>query len=96
MFGGVGLYRDSLMFGLVTGGQIFLKSDGETGALFRAAGSRPFAFERQGKTVETSYFSLPSEALDDSDALKLWAGRAFDAAVRSSTKPKKRKMRAKP
>lgn len=86
MFSGAGLYRDGVIFGLALGGGIFLKADAETEALFRAAGSHPFAFERQGRRVETSYWSVPSEALDDAESLKEWAERAYQAALRKPAK----------
>jgi DNA transformation protein and related proteins len=95
MFGGVGLYFDGQIFGLVIGGEIYLKCDAEIEPLFRAAGSRPFVYDKQGKTITVAYWSLPSAALDDSDALKLWAGRAFEAALRARDRPKKRKSAAR-
>ena len=69
MFGGLGIYRDGLMFGLVVDGEIYLKADAETAPLFREAGSQPFRYQKGDRIVETSYHSLPEEALDDPDAL---------------------------
>ena len=83
MFGGMGLYREGVMFGLVSGDELFLKSDAETACRFRDAGSRPFSFQRAGKRIETSYWSLPDAALHDSEALKVWAALACAAARRS-------------
>jgi DNA transformation protein and related proteins len=94
MFGGFGLYRDGLIFGILrSDGDIYLKGDDETAEQFRAVGSQPFVYSKDGRHFTMSYWALPSEALDDSDALKLWAGRALDAAVRSNNKPKKRAKR---
>jgi DNA transformation protein and related proteins len=95
MFGGAGLYLDSQIFGLVIGGEIYLKCDDAIEPLFRAAGSHPFVYDSRGKTVTVGYWSLPSEALDDSDAMKLWAGRAFDAAFRSAKAKKPKTKRRK-
>lgn len=83
MFGGAGLYRDGLMFGLASGGEIYLKADEETVERFREAGCRPFVYERGGKSATMSYWSAPAEVLDDGEALKAWAELAFQAAVRS-------------
>ncbi len=94
MFGGAGLYLEGVIFGLVIDGVIYLKCDAEIEPLFRAAGSRPFVYDKQGKAITVAYWSLPSEALDDSDALKLWADRAFEAALRGA-KPEKAKKLAK-
>jgi DNA transformation protein and related proteins len=92
MFGGFGLYRDGLIFGILrSDGDIYLKSDEESVEQFRAAGSHPFAYSKDGRRFTMSYWTLPSEALDDSDALTLWAGRAFDAALRSAKQTKVKK-----
>ncbi len=94
MFGGFGLYRDGVIFGILrSDGDVYLKCDEETVALFSAAGSQPFAYSKDGRSFTLSYWTLPSEALDDSDALTLWAGRAFEAALRApkAKKPKKSK-----
>jgi DNA transformation protein len=99
MFGGQGIYRDGLMFGLVAGGEIYLKTDGEAATRFAAAGSAPFSFAREGKSVATSYWRLPEEALDDPDALVRWAEIGFECAQRAGAakrKPKTISRRPRP
>jgi DNA transformation protein len=91
MFGGQGIFRDGRMFGLVSDERIFLKSDDETRGRFQAAGSRAFTFRKNGSPVETSYWSLPDEALDDPDSLKVWADLAYQAAL--SVTPKRQRKR---
>jgi DNA transformation protein len=94
MFAGAGVYRDGVFFALATSdGGIFLKCDAEIEARFRAAGSSPFIYGRDTRKVTMSYWSLPNEALDDSDALKEWAELAYQAALR---KPEKRPKKNKP
>ena len=90
MFGGAGVYRDGLMFGLVSGGELFLKTDPTTVQRFREAGSRPFTFQKNGTAVETSYYSLPGEALDDPEVVALWAETACGSAQRAK-RPRKRR-----
>lgn len=96
MFGGAGLYRDGVIFGLVTDSGIYLKCDAEIEPRFRAAGSHPFVDGRDTKSITMSYWSLPNEALDDSDALKEWAELAFGAALRKSASKKKSGRRVRP
>ncbi len=84
MFGGAGVYRDGLMFALVADNEVFLKADDASAPRFRAAGSRPFVYEKGGKQVDMSYFSVPDEALDEPERLKLWADLAFETAVAAS------------
>jgi DNA transformation protein len=90
MFGGAGIYRDGVMFALVAGDDIYLKVDDATRERFREADCRCFVYEKNGKAVEMSYWSLPDEALDEPDLLKVWADLAWQAALRSR-KPKRRK-----
>lgn len=96
MFGGFGLYRDGIIFGILrSDGDIYLKSDDETAELFQEAGSHPFHYSKDGRRFTMSYWSLPHEALDDPDAVKHWAELAYGAALRSAAaKPVKKRHRA--
>ena len=51
MFGGVGSYAEGLCFAIESGGEVFLKIDGETQAAFTAAGSSPFVYNAKGKPM---------------------------------------------
>jgi DNA transformation protein len=93
MFGGAGVYRDGVMFALVSGDEVYLKCDDARSSRFREAGCRPFLYEKQGKTVEMSYWSVPEQALDDGELLKVYADLAFQSAVASK---RRRKRHAKP
>jgi DNA transformation protein len=89
MFGGAGVYRDGVIFGLVSDRDIYLKCDETTADTFKEAGCRPFTYEKDGKQVEMSYWSLPEEALDDRELLKRWADLAYQAGVRSKKPDRK-------
>lgn len=91
MFGGAGVYRDGLMFALVADSDVYLKCDEACAERYREAGCRPFLYEKDGKSVEMSYRSMPEQAADDSELLRFWVGVACDAALRSGKRsPKKR------
>ena len=54
--------------------------DGQLRAALEDAGSEPFWYEKQGKTVIVNgYQSAPESALDDDAELLEWAGRALGA-----------------
>jgi DNA transformation protein len=103
MFGGHGVYIDGLFVAIVDEGRPYFKVDAETQAHFVAAGCVPFVFESRGKSVPTSYWSLPESALDSAEDMLPWARRAIAAALRKpptkskarSTKPR-RQADAKP
>lgn len=86
MFGGHGIYADGFFFALEAGGEIFLKADAKTRAMFEAAGSSPFVYQGKSKPVAMSYWRLPDEALEDEDELRRWAGLALEAARRKPAK----------
>ena len=82
MFGGHGVFRDGLMFGLVVDDAFYLKVDEHNRAMFEAGGLPPFEYTRKGKRIALSYYLAPEESLEDSHTLAEWARPAFDAALR--------------
>jgi len=86
MFGGWGIYHDSLMFGLYAAGRLYLKTDAHNVAQFEAVGCVPFTYNQRGKVVKLSYWSAPEAVLDDREQALLWARLAFDAALRAKAK----------
>jgi DNA transformation protein len=95
MFGGAGLFREGLMFGLVFDGAIFLKVDEATIPDFEREGSTPFVYtlaESPGRVGRHSlhYWRLPERLYDDPEELVSWAQRAFAIAERRKKAPRKR------
>ena len=94
MFGGSGLYRDDVMFGLVASDVLYLRTDDRNGGDFEARGMKPFTYRHKNNKgpVEMPYSEIPDDVLDDPDILAEWAQKAFVAA--SAAKRKKRKRSA--
>jgi len=82
MFGGHGVYFDGRIVGIVIDEAVYLKTDEATRDAFEAAGCAPFLYESGGKSVAMSYWSVPAEAMDSSQAFLSWARRANEAALR--------------
>ena len=97
MFGGAGLFADGVMFGLLSGGQIYLKADATTVTRFEREQCEPFEYAtKNGKRTLTSYWRLPDRLYDDADELAQWARQMLAAARRDATvKPKAGKKRMK-
>lgn len=94
MFGGLGLFKDNMMFVLVTGERrLFMKVDDETIPLFEAAGSEPFVYTGRGKPIRMSYWTLPESAYDDEEERLEWARHAISAARRSGQSKGNKKKR---
>ena len=76
MFGGVGLYRDGKMFGLIADDVAYLKVDDSNREAFAQAGSGPFKpFPDRPTTM--SYFEIPPDVLESPDELIQWAQRSL-------------------
>jgi DNA transformation protein len=93
MFGGYGIYRDDLIFGLVAGDVLYLKTDEQSVGLFRERGIAPFVYVKQGEPTQTSYYAAPEEMLDDPEEAARWLAIACEAALRFRNRPKKRRRR---
>jgi DNA transformation protein len=88
MFSGYGLFRGGVMFALIAGDTLYLKSDEQTQPDFATAGMRPFVYTRKRGTtaVALSYWQAPPDLLDDPEAMVRWARRAF-ATARAAKRP---------
>lgn len=97
MFGGVGVFRHGLMYGLaLSDGRISLKADDETVADFTAEGCEEWQYQRKnGKMATMGYWYIPERLADDGEALLDWSMKAFDVAVRADAKksPSQRKLK---
>ena len=96
MFGGAGVFRDGLMFGLLADDTIHIKANDDVlkNELI-AEGSGPFVWipasgPRKGEQVDLGYWRLPDAALDDPDEAVKWGRKAFALAkAKAAAKPKK-------
>lgn len=90
MFGGYGLYREGLMFALIADEELFFKTDADNTVQFERAGSRPFVYRSQDRTVQMSYWSAPAASLDSPAVMREWCQSAYAAALRAhaSARPK--------
>ena len=85
MFGGAGLYADGVMFGLVSGGLIYLKADAKSMPAYEREGCGPFEYAtKHGKRAVMSYWRLPDRLYDDADELAQWAHQALAAARKAA------------
>lgn len=88
MFGGHGLYYDGLMFGLVSGGRCYLKTDGITRPAYEAAASEPFRYRSRGRDITIgAYCSVPAQCLESPQDMSAWARAAIEAALRLANAP---------
>ncbi len=96
MFGGAGLFRDDLMFGLIADDTLYFKVDDENRPDFEAQGMRPFTYQVKSRNSRSvmAYFQVPPDLLEEPGELVAWAEKAYAAAVRAAKKKPPRKKRA--
>ena len=82
MFGGSGIFHQGMMIALIAYDTLYLKVDDGNRPDFEAEGMMPFTYEGKGKPVRMSYWQAPDWLYDDPDAMREWAGKAFEAARR--------------
>ena len=82
MFGGYGLYRDETFFGILHKGKLFFKIDETTVGEYRKRKMKPF--RPNGKQTLKSYYQIPADILEDTDALREWAIQAIGCQRRKS------------
>lgn len=95
MFGGLGVFADGMMFGLVAYGELYMKSEPDTEALFEAEGSEPFVYAREGRApVKMGYYKLPENAYEDSEEFLEWANLAFASARKAAAEKARKQSRS--
>ena len=83
MFGGAGLYRDGVMFGILDDDAAFFRVDDALQAELEAQGSVPWVYSMKsdGSIRSMGYWRMPETAADDPDEAVALAKRSFAAAV---------------
>ncbi len=97
MFGGRGIFKDGLMFALLSSRDVFyFKADDETTPAFVAEGCEQWTPEMQGRVMPMPYWRAPERLFDEPDEFAEWARAAFAVAVRTKkAPPRKAKAAAK-
>jgi DNA transformation protein len=95
MFGGIGVFKDAIMFGLVAQGVLYLRADATSEPQFAAEGVEQFLYTgMKGRTVAMQYFRLPERLYDEPDAFIAWSSVAFAVARRAAAEKTKGKKPA--
>jgi len=82
MFGGYGLYREEIFFGIVYKGKLFFKIDESTVGEYRKRKMKPF--RPSDKQTLKSYYQVPVDVIEDADELREWAEKAVKCQWRNS------------
>lgn len=97
MMGGAMLYCDGTVFALVHDGELWFKADGDSDALWDAAGCDRFIYAMgEGRVGTFNYRRAPADVYDDPDAMREWAGHAVAAGMRAGPPRPRRRRSARP
>ena len=75
MFGGYGLYRDDVFFGILYKGRLYFRTGPLTRKEYVRRGMKPF--KPNAKMTSKTYYEVPADVLEDRDALRAWADKAL-------------------
>ena len=82
MFGGVGLYRRGIFFGIIAADVLYLKVDATNRPDYERAGMHAFKpYPDRAGTMQ--YYAVPLDVLESGLDLTAWARKAVDVAARS-------------
>jgi DNA transformation protein and related proteins len=86
MFGGYGLYSNKVIFAIIIDNELYFKVDNELSEEYKSAGSYPFTYDRNGKTIALSYFYISVGVIEDPELLKIWFNKSLTIAIKNKTK----------
>lgn len=96
MFGGLGIFREGIMFALAADEVLYFRCDSENEPAFAAEGSQPWIYEGRDRAVTMPYWRVPERLLDDREEFGAWALAAFGAAQRAKADKGKGKAKKPP
>jgi DNA transformation protein and related proteins len=83
MFGKTGVFCNGLMLAMVTDNTLYFRvDDGNREAFAEAEAFPPLNYEKQGRTIDLSFWRAPERLFDEPDELVTWARAALAAARR--------------
>lgn len=94
MFGGFGMYKDGIIFGLIVENQLYFKVDETTMEKYKKLGGKPFEYEMRGKVSAMPYWLVPETILDNVEELRMWVEEAAEISLKAklTKKPAKKKI----
>jgi DNA transformation protein len=96
MFGGIGIFKETIMFGLVADDTLYLKANDVTKAPYEAEGFGPWVYgSKSKKTIAMPYWQVPDRLFDEPEEFAEWARIAFAAAEQKKKNPPPKKTAGK-
>ena len=85
MFGGIGIFKEKIMFGMISSQNVFyLRTDKTNVSLFEAYGKENFNPMKKGNGMP--YHEIPEEILENSEKLVAWSQISYEVALNNKKK----------
>jgi len=84
MFGGIGIFKDGLMFAKIGGDTFRLKVAESNQKQFEERGMKPYHSEKKKKSMP--YWEVPQDILEDKTELAKWSHQSFEIAKAANKK----------
>ncbi len=81
MFGGEGVFREGIMFALITDDELYFKTDSKTKQVFEDMNCSQFLYEKKDKIVRMNFFKAPEECYDSAEKMEYYADMAWQTAL---------------
>lgn len=91
MFGGHGLYRHGIFFGIIHGDRLYFRADPRSRRDYINRGME--AFRPSARQVLKSYYEVPLDVLENAEELSRWAEKAWLGAFRAGLRMPGRRRR---
>ena len=83
MFGGYGVYKDSVIIGIIVNDELYFKVDNQSAEIYKSRGSKPFCYKARDKIISMSYWLVPLEIMEDELLLGSWLDGAYLVSLRT-------------
>ena len=83
MFGGYAIKKYGLAIALIFEDEIYFKTDKSNIDDYKNLNSKPFTYEKKGKTITISNWLLPVEILEDQEKLMKFTDKSYQVALKA-------------
>jgi DNA transformation protein and related proteins len=91
LFGGVGLYHEDRIFGLVFRDILYFKVDGSIRSDYESRGMDRFRPYADKPLWSMTYYAVPADILEDADECIAWARKSLAVAAVAAMPPARQK-----
>jgi DNA transformation protein and related proteins len=93
MFGGIGLYLNERIFGIIFGDILYFKVNDSTRGDYEARGMSRFRPYANKPLLSMTYYEVPADILEDADECAAWARKSTAVSAAPRSRPRKNPRR---